>query len=202
MVISFRLSLSILLLLLLHALFSADANSHWTVNSLPGFSGELPFSLETGYVGVGDWEEFQLFYYFIKSYSNPKTDPLVLWLTGGPGCSALSGLAFESGPINFEGEVKEGSVPEVVINPYSWTQWFDDHPEFISNLFYIAGNSYAGMIVPIVALTILEGTYKHIFSSINFEGYILGNPITTPHANENFQIPFAHNLALISDELY
>ncbi|XP_031740050.1 serine carboxypeptidase-like 1 isoform X3 [Cucumis sativus] len=152
MLLSFRFSLSILFLL---HVFSAHANSHWTVNSLPGFSGELPFSLETGYVGVGDWEEFQLFYYFIKSYSNPKTDPLVLWLTGGPGCSALSGLAFESGPINFEGELKEGSLPRVLINPYSWTQ-----------------------------------------------GYILGNPITIPHANENCQIPFAHNMALISDELY
>uniref|UniRef100_A0A0A0L2L9 Serine carboxypeptidase n=1 Tax=Cucumis sativus TaxID=3659 RepID=A0A0A0L2L9_CUCSA len=240
MLLSFRFSLSILFLL---HVFSAHANSHWTVNSLPGFSGELPFSLETGYVGVGDWEEFQLFYYFIKSYSNPKTDPLVLWLTGGPGCSALSGLAFESGPINFEGELKEGSLPRVLINPYSWTQntsilyldlpvgtgfsyaktskdhisgdheqvqhslqflkkWFDDHPEFISNPFYISGNSYSGMIVPMVALAILEGTYKHIFSFINFQGYILGNPITIPHANENCQIPFAHNMALISDELY
>lgn len=36
-------------------------------------------------------------------------------------------------------------------------QWFDDHPEFISNPFYVAGNSYAGMIVPVVALAMLEG---------------------------------------------
>ncbi|XP_031740046.1 serine carboxypeptidase-like 18 isoform X5 [Cucumis sativus] len=241
MVLSFRLSLSILLHL--HPLFSASAYAHWTVNSLPGFSGDLPFSLETGYVGVGDREEFQLFYYFVKTYSNPKTDPLILWLTGGPRCSSLSGLAFESGPINFEGELKEGSLPQVLINPYSWTQnssiiyldlpvgtgfsytktsqdhksgdheqvqhslqflkkWFDDHPEFISNPFYIAGNSYSGMIVPIVALQILEGTYKHIFSFINFQGYILGNPFTIPHASENFRILFARNMALISDELY
>uniref|UniRef100_A0A1S4DZ55 Uncharacterized protein n=1 Tax=Cucumis melo TaxID=3656 RepID=A0A1S4DZ55_CUCME len=248
MVLYFRLSFSILVLLHAFSAAAAAADSHWTVKSLPGFSGgELPFSLETGYVGVGDREEFQLFYYFIKSYSNPKTDPLILWLTGGPRCSALSGLAFESGPINFEGELKEGSLPQVLINPYSWTQnssiiyldlpagtgfsyaktsknhksgdyeqaqhclqflkkWFDDHPEFISNPFYVAGNSYAGMIVPVVALAMLEvkvtGTYKHIFSFINFQGYILGNPITTPNANKNFEIPFAHKMALISDELY
>ena len=126
MVLYFRLSFSILVLLHAFSAAAAAADSHWTVKSLPGFSGgELPFSLETGlvlqyslfyftllrrlklicndineqnrYVGVGDWEEFQLFYYFIKSYSNPKTDPLILWLTGGPRCSALSGLAFESG---------------------------------------------------------------------------------------------------------
>ena len=41
----------------------------------------------------------QLFYYFIKSERNPKEDPLILWLTGGPGCSAISGLLFENGEI-------------------------------------------------------------------------------------------------------
>lgn len=49
------------------------------------------------YVGVGETEDVQVFYYFIESENNPKEDPLMLWLTGGPGCSALSGLLFEIG---------------------------------------------------------------------------------------------------------
>lgn len=39
----------------------------------------------------------EFFYYFIESERNPAEDPLMLWLTGGPGCSALSGLFFEIG---------------------------------------------------------------------------------------------------------
>lgn len=49
------------------------------------------------YIGVGESEDVRLFYYFTKSESQPESDPIILWLTGGPGCSALSGLLFEIG---------------------------------------------------------------------------------------------------------
>ena len=35
------------------------------------------------YVGVGESEEVQLFYYFVESPQNSTTKPLVLWLNGG-----------------------------------------------------------------------------------------------------------------------
>ena len=34
-----------------------------------------------------------------------------------------------------------------------------------------------------------------------FQGYILGNPATDP-SNDNYQIPFAYGMTLISKELY
>ncbi|XP_010556473.1 PREDICTED: serine carboxypeptidase-like 18 isoform X2 [Tarenaya hassleriana] len=93
-----------------------------SVESLPGFEGPLPFKLETGYVGVGEGEGVNLFYYFIESERNPEEDPLVIWLSGGPGCTSLSGLAFEIGPLAFEVDDYNGGVPSLVSTSYSWTK--------------------------------------------------------------------------------
>jgi len=34
------------------------------------------------------------------------------------------------------------------------------------------------------------------------QGYVLGNPITHIEFEQNFRIPYAHGMSLISDELY
>ncbi|CAE7260186.1 SCPL48 [Symbiodinium natans] len=51
-----------------------------------------------------------------ESRSKPASDPLVLWLTGGPGCSSQLALLAENGPCNM---AKNGTGTEK--NPYSWT---------------------------------------------------------------------------------
>ncbi|GMP38590.1 hypothetical protein CsSME_00009775 [Camellia sinensis var. sinensis] len=67
------------------------------VKTLPGYKGDLPFKLETGYVNVsvGKSDAVNLFYYFIESEGNPREDPLMLWLTGGPGCSGFLDLSMK-----------------------------------------------------------------------------------------------------------
>lgn len=47
--------------------------------------------------------------------TNPDTDPLVFWLTGGPGCSSEVALFYENGPftINQNLSLKK--------NPYTWS---------------------------------------------------------------------------------
>nr|GMD08137.1 serine carboxypeptidase-like 11 isoform X1 [Ipomoea batatas] len=94
------------------------------VEYLPGFrpEGPLPFELETGYVGVGKSEDVQLFYYFVKSESNPSIDPIVLWISGGPGCSSFFALAEELGPLTFDVPKNNLTLPTLSLNPYSWTK--------------------------------------------------------------------------------
>lgn len=110
----------IFLHLLLLVAFSANAAlGGQIVKTLPGYDGELPFTLETGYISVADAE---MFYYFIESEGNPKEDPLLLWYSGGPGCSAFNGLIFENGPLQFNITDYEGGVPQLEYYPYSWTK--------------------------------------------------------------------------------
>ncbi|KFK38585.1 hypothetical protein AALP_AA3G132800 [Arabis alpina] len=235
----------ILKLLLLQLVFVLihHGDSGSIIKYLPGYEGPLPFELETGYIGVGDAEEDQLFYYFIKSESNPKEDPLLVWLTGGPGCSSFSGLVYENGPLAFKVETYNGSVPTLLSTTYSWTKvaniiyldqpvgagfsystnpfadrpsdkgsvkrvdefvrkWLAEHPEYYSNPFYVSGNSYSGKVVPAIVQEISHGNCICCKPQINLQGYVIGNPLADFDLDTNARIPFAHGMALISDELY
>lgn len=47
------------------------------------------------YVRVDEETGAELFYYFVESERSPDTDPVVLWMTGGPFCSGM--IFFEVG---------------------------------------------------------------------------------------------------------
>jgi len=55
------------------------------------------------------------FYWFFESRNQPATDPVVLWMTGGPGCSSEVALFGENGPCT----VNENGTA-TTNNPYSW----------------------------------------------------------------------------------
>jgi serine carboxypeptidase-like clade IV len=52
-----------------------------------------------------------------ESRNAPATDPVILWLTGGPGCSSILALLSENGPYR----MKPNST-DLIINPYSWNE--------------------------------------------------------------------------------
>ena len=49
-----------------------------------------------GYVSVHN-QSRHLFYWVFESRNKPSSDPFVLWMTGGPGCSSLVALFYENG---------------------------------------------------------------------------------------------------------
>lgn len=100
-------------------LLSNGASAGFPVYTLPGFSGPLPFELETGYIGV---EESEIFYLFTPSQGDPQIDPVLIYLIGGPACSALNGFLFQTGPLHFNLTDYTGSIPTLELYPYTWTK--------------------------------------------------------------------------------
>ena len=55
---------------------------------------------KTGLINVDEYRD-DMFYWVFKARQNPEQAPLVLWLTGGPGCSSEIALLYENGPYRF-----------------------------------------------------------------------------------------------------
>ena len=87
----------------------------------PSFcSGTVPTKSLSGYFSaagsVDDKDNSkEYFYWMSESQSDPTSDPFIIWLTGGPGCSSTLALLFENGPckVNAAGTATTS-------NPYSW----------------------------------------------------------------------------------
>lgn len=86
------------------------------IKKLPGLDFELGFKQYSGYLEADDKKNRFWHYWFVESQGNPSTDPLVLWLNGGPGCSSLLGLLTELGPIR----VSDNNT--IISNPYAWNK--------------------------------------------------------------------------------
>mmetsp|Transcript_79520 Transcript_79520/g.199982 ORF Transcript_79520/g.199982 Transcript_79520/m.199982 type:complete len:546 (+) Transcript_79520:84-1721(+) len=104
--------------------FKLAPGEHW-VQSLPGLSfwGRVLYPgwrMATGYITVSKPSEKttrKLFYWFVESRGNPSQDPLMLWTSGGPGCSGLSALMTEMGPF------RPTSTGQLALNPHAWTDF-------------------------------------------------------------------------------
>ncbi|XP_031092384.1 serine carboxypeptidase-like [Ipomoea triloba] len=75
-----------------------------------------------GYYKIQSSYAANMFYFFFES-RNSKNDPVVIWLTGGPGCSSELALFYENGPFKIANNLS------LVWNDYGWDK--------ISNLIYV-----------------------------------------------------------------
>ena len=103
------------------ALVAATAYANTNVDDTTSiFPGDDQW--KTGIVSI-DSHSDDMFYWLFQSRNAPSTDPLVMWLTGGPGCASEVALFFENGPYKF------GEDSTLETNPNAWNE--------VSNLLYV-----------------------------------------------------------------
>lgn len=88
------------------------------ITELPGQPKGVGFNQYSGYVTVNESAGRALFYWLVESPASrgPESRPLVLWLTGGPGCSSVAyGAAEEIGPFRIKPDGKT-----LYLNSYAW----------------------------------------------------------------------------------
>jgi carboxypeptidase C (cathepsin A) len=83
-----------------------------------------PFQ-NVGYITVSESRGANMFYWFFEAMNGNASAPVILWLQGGPGCSAMMGLFNENGPY----QVTESL--ELVPNNNTWNQYY--HMLYIDN---------------------------------------------------------------------
>ncbi|CAI2370466.1 unnamed protein product [Moneuplotes crassus] len=69
---------------------------------------------EAGFIELMPTDE--MFYWLMRSRNRPSRDPLVLWLTGGPGCGSQMSIFYQHGPwyVNDDLTLRK--------NPHSWNE--------------------------------------------------------------------------------
>ncbi len=85
------------------------------VVELPGY-GPVKERQLAGNLPVNDRHDAFAYFWFFESRDKPETDPIVIWLNGGPGASSFIGLFEEGGPYRIAEDL---SLRD---NPFSWNR--------------------------------------------------------------------------------
>ncbi|KAG2482612.1 hypothetical protein HYH03_018456 [Edaphochlamys debaryana] len=244
---------------------------------LPGLRGAPHVRMRSGYVTVSEPSGRKLWYLVAdRETQQPSTEaeaeveveagvgkggrknddqasPVVLWLTGGPGCSSLDAFIHEHGPFSFSYGPKPaaggGAEREVVLspNPHAWTKAAtmiyvdspagagmsysnntDDYhtndkytiadlmlfleglteryPELATAPFYLSGESYGGVYVPLLAAALLDSTKKRSGDGkpalVNLQGVVVGNPVTDDTIDGNAQLQYGAAMGFIDPDVW
>ncbi|KAG0565772.1 hypothetical protein M758_7G013600 [Ceratodon purpureus] len=187
-----------------------------------------------GYFKLARTHAANMFYFFFESRGNKTDDPVVLWMTGGPGCASELALFYENGPFKINDDMS------LVWNDYGWDKvssiifvdqpigtgfsystdvrdirhdeegvgedmydffqaFFEAHPEYAKNKFFVTGESYAGHYVPAVAGRLHKALKNKEGVPINLKGFAIGNGLTQPDIQYEAYADYALDMKLISE---
>ncbi|KAG8446534.1 hypothetical protein GDO86_014114 [Hymenochirus boettgeri] len=218
--------LSFLLLgaLSVSAVYTADE-----IIFMPGLAKQPSFRQYSGFFTVPGGRH--LHYWFVESQKDPSSDPLVLWLNGGPGCSSLDGLLTEHGPFLIQ---PDGLTLEY--NNYSWNKIanvlylespagvgfsYSDDKNYKTNDTEVAHNNYLALkqffqLYPQFSKNdfyITGESYGGVYvptlavevsqdSTINLKGIAVGNGLSSYENNDNSLIYFAYYHGILGSVLW
>lgn len=199
------------------------------VKYLPGLAKQPSFKQYSGYLDLSTGKH--LHYWFVESQGKPESDPLVLWLNGGPGCSSLDGLLTEHGPFL----IQDDGV-SLEYNPYSWNKIanvlylespagvgfsYSDNKDYRTNDTEVSLNNYLALktflkLFPEFASSdvFLTGeSYAGIYiptlaqrvmedPTIILKGVAVGNGMSSYELNDNSLVYFAYYHGLLGTTLW
>ncbi|MCO5597270.1 hypothetical protein L7F22_051346 [Adiantum nelumboides] len=178
-------------------------------DGLPG-QLEVQFKQYSGYITVNASTGRALFYSFIEADSHSAhKKPLILWLSGGPGCSSIAFGAMKNiGPFRVLPNASGLSIRTHAWNKARdahtfFVKWFERFPQYKGRVFYIMGDSYAGHYVPQLAKLVYENNVKGVENpDMNLKGLLVGNGVLDNYYNIVGLIEYWWDHALISDTSY
>ncbi|XP_059186257.1 lysosomal protective protein isoform X1 [Centropristis striata] len=223
------MSLPVVCYFLLSLLAAEAAPAADEVAYLPGLQKQPSFKQYSGYLTVPEGKH--LHYWFVESQKNPSSDPVVLWLNGGPGCSSLDGLLTEHGPFL----IQDDGVT-LQYNPYSWNKIsnvlylespvgvgfsYSDDKNYITNDTEVSMNNYLALkefyrLFPEFSkneLFLTGESYGGIYiptlaervmedAALNLQGVAVGNGMASYELNDNSLVFFAYYHGLLGTRLW
>ncbi|CAL9706573.1 unnamed protein product [Knipowitschia caucasica] len=199
------------------------------ITFLPGLNKQPSFRHFSGYLDLSTGKS--LHYWFVESQSKPDSDPLVLWLNGGPGCSSLDGLLTEHGPYLIQ---DDGATLQY--NEFSWNKManmlylespagvgfsYSDDKNYNTNDTEVSLNNFLALKLFLKKFpefssngVFLTGeSYAGIYiptlaervmedPSINLKGIAVGNGMSSYRLNDNSLVYFAYYHGLLGSALW
>ncbi|EQC37133.1 hypothetical protein SDRG_05360 [Saprolegnia diclina VS20] len=200
---------------------------------MPNYNDSAPINFKqyAGYLALPSNGQ-KMFYWHVESQANPATDPLVLWLNGGPGCSSLGGFFKELGPFVVASDLS------IKRNKYAWNRK--------ANMVFLESPAGVGFSSPLLNATeynddvtadrayefleqfiaaypeyrhrpfyvtgesyagryvpfLLHKMVTHPIVDVTLSGFALGNPSTDYHIDHNAYVDYYYSHGLISLENY